>query len=172
MAWSRDGAPRLGRRRYGENTGGTSGHGITKLSSSYLQSPEAVMRFVISFICGFVAEIATGLVIGAGMAATGRSAMASNPADFPAWVPYVAMVAGFVFTFVIGWWRASRDRERAIIHAMLVAVAAVALHLVTSVGAGQPFTSLHAIADVCKLIAGVAAGLFVRSRSSTTVAPA
>ena len=130
------------------------------------------MRFVISVVVGFLAEIATGLVIGIGMLVTRGTAMPSNPADFPGWIPYVAMVAGAAFTFLCAWWRASRDHERAMTHAMLVALAAVALHLVTSVGAGQPFTVLHAIADLCKLFAGVIAGMLGRSRSSTTVAPA
>ena len=130
------------------------------------------MRFVVSVVFGFIAEIATGLVIGAGMFATRGSGMPSNPADFPPWIPYVAMVAGATFTFLCGRWRASRDRERAMTHAMLVAVAAVALHLVTSIGAGQPFTLLHAIADCCKLIAGFVAGSLVRSRSSSAVAAA
>jgi hypothetical protein len=130
------------------------------------------VRFFISFVFGLLAEIATGLVIGAGMLITRGSGMPSNPADFPAWVPYVAMIAGAAFTFLFAWWRASRDRDRAMLHALLVAVAAVGLHLVTSIGAGQPFTSLHAIADVCKLAAGVIAGMLVRSRPTGRVAPA
>jgi hypothetical protein len=130
------------------------------------------VRYLISLVFGFLAEIATGLVIGLGMFVAHGTAMPANPADFPSWIPYVAMVAGSAFTFLCAWWRASRDRERAMTHALLVALAAVALHLVTSIGAGQAFTVLHAIADVCKLVAGVVAGILVRSRSSTSVAAA
>jgi hypothetical protein len=135
-------------------------------------STEGTVRFVVSFVFGLVAEIATGLVIGMGMLLTRGAGMPSNPADLPPWVPYVAMVAGGAFTFVLGWWRASRDPERAMAHALIVAVVAAAFHLVTSIGAGQPFTALHAIADVIKIFAGIAAGLFARSRSPTRVATA
>lgn len=130
------------------------------------------MRFIVSLVFGFIAEIATGLVIGAGMFITRGSAMPSTPGDYPAWVPYVAMVAGGLLTFVIALWRARRDPERATVHALLVAFAAVGLHVVTSVGAGQPFTVTHAIADICKLIAGALAGMVARSRSSASVAAA
>ena len=128
------------------------------------------MRFVISFIFGLVAEILTGLAIGAGVIATGGG-MPSNPADFPAWVPYVAIVGGAAFTFLFARWRASRDPERAMMHALIVAAAAIGLHLVTGLGAGQPFTLFHAIADAGKLIAGVIAGRLVRARSSPAIAP-
>ena len=127
------------------------------------------MRFVISFLFGFVVEIATGLVIAGAMLASGGATAPSAPVDFPAWVPYIAMGAGATFTFLLARWRASRDPARAMIHALLVTVAAIALHLVTSFAAGQPFTVLHLIADVCKLVAGVAAGLIVRSQSSARV---
>lgn len=128
------------------------------------------MRFVISFVFGLLAEVLTGLAIGAGVFATGGG-MPSNPADFPAWVPYVAIVGGAVFTFLFAWWRASRDRERAMMHALIVAAAAIGLHLATAVGGGQTFTLFHAIADASKLIAGVIAGRLVRSRPAPTVAP-
>ena len=127
------------------------------------------MRFVISFVFGLLAEILTGLAIGAGMYAAGRG-MPSNPADFPAWVPYVAIIGGAVFTFVFARWRASRDPQRAMIHALVVAAAAIGLHLLTAVGAGQTFTVFHAIADACKLIAGVVAGRLAQSRAAATAA--
>jgi len=128
------------------------------------------VRFIISFAFGLIAEILTGLLIGAGMFATGGGGMPSNPSDLPAWVPYVAIIGGAAFTFLFARWRASRDPERAMMHALLVAAAAIGLHLTTSMGAGQPFTLMHAIADACKLIAGVVAGRLVRSQVPATVA--
>ena len=127
------------------------------------------MRFVISFVFGLVAEILTGLAIGAGVYATGGG-MPSNPADFPAWVPYVAIIGGAAFTFLFAWWRASRDRERAMVHALVVTAAAIGLHLATGIGAGQSFNLFHAVADAGKLVAGVVAGRLVRARSTRTVA--
>jgi hypothetical protein len=124
------------------------------------------VRFVISFAFGLVAEILTGLLIGAGMLARGGGGMPSNPANVPAWVPYVAMVGGAAFTFLFARWRAARDPEHAMVHALLVAAAAIGLHLATSIGAGQPFTLMHAIADACKLIAGVVAGRLGRPQAS------
>jgi uncharacterized membrane protein YhiD involved in acid resistance len=95
-----------------------------------------------------------------------RSAPApTNPAEFPAWVPIVAIVAGSLFTFVIGFWRASRQRDRPVAHGLLVAVGAVTLHLGSSLGAGQTLTALHIVADVLKLVAGAAAGEIARRRS-------
>ena len=123
------------------------------------------MSFFISFLFGLVAEVATGLVIGAGMFATRGGGMPANPADLPLWVPIVAMVAGSAFTFLIGRWRASRQPDRALAHGIVVAVGAIVLHLATSVGAGQPFTPLHAIADALKLVAGAVAGTLARTRS-------
>lgn len=128
------------------------------------------MRFAISVAFGLIAEILTGLLIGAGMFATGRGGMPSNPADLPTWVPYVAIVGGAAFTFLFARWRAARDPERAMMHALLVAAAAIGLHLLTSIGAGQTFTLMHAIADACKLIAGVVAGRLVRARTPAAVA--
>ena len=128
------------------------------------------MRFVISFLFGLIAEVLTGLAIGAGIFATGGG-MPSNPSDFPAWVPYVAIVGGAAFTFLFAWWRATRDPERAMMHALIVTAAAIGLHLVTAVGGGQPLTLFHAIADACKLISGVVAGRIVRTKSSPTVVP-
>jgi len=128
------------------------------------------VRYVISFLLGLVAEVLTGLAIGAGVFMTGGG-MPSNPADFPAWVPYVAIVGGAVFTFLFAWWRASRDRERAMMHALIVAAAAIGLHLVTAVGAGQTFTLFHALADAGKLIAGVIAGRVARAGTAPGVVP-
>ena len=79
------------------------------------------MKFFISFLFGFAAEIATGLVIGAGMAITRGTAIPSVGADLPSWVPAVSMIAGPVFTFLIAWWRASRYSDNAVAHALQVA---------------------------------------------------
>ena len=130
---------------------------------------EPSVRFVISFLFGLVAEVLTGLAIGAAVFASGGG-MPSNPADFPAWVPYLAILGGAAFTFLFARWRASRDPERAMVHALLVTAAAIGLHLATGIGAGQSFNLFHAIADACKLIAGVVAGRLVRARSSPTIA--
>ncbi len=116
------------------------------------------MRFFVSFLFGFLAEIATGLVIGAGMVITRGGAMPTNPGEFPSWVPIVAVVAGSLFTFLIGFWRASRQPDRHVGHGLSVAAGAIALHLATALGGGQTLTAAHAIADVLKLIAGVVAG--------------
>ena len=66
------------------------------------------MKLFVSFLFGLLAEIATGLVIAIGMGITGGGAMPSNPGEIPSWVPIVAVVAGSLFTFLIGFWRASR----------------------------------------------------------------
>jgi hypothetical protein len=131
------------------------------------------MRFVISFLFGLLAEIATGLVIAAGLFITRSAPGPTNDAEFPAWVPIVAIVAGSVFTFAIGLWRASRQRDRVLMHGVLVAAGAVTLHLGSTLGAGQSLTTLHIVADVLKLVAGAAAGEIARRRSrlSTSSAP-
>ena len=123
------------------------------------------MKYLISFLFGLLAEVATGLVIGAGMGITRGVAMPANPADLPSWVPIVAIAAGSLFTFLIGFWRASRHQDRAVTHGLLVALGAVALHLATSVGAGQTLTSLHIVGDALKLVAGFVAGDVARRRA-------
>jgi hypothetical protein len=125
------------------------------------------MRLFVSVLFGLLAELLTGVVIGAGMVMTGHSMSESKSGQLPGWVPIVAIVAGSIFTFTIARWRAGRDVDRAMAHALLVAVAAVAFHLATSVGAGRPFTALHAVADVLKLVAGAAAGAMARRSAST-----
>ena len=127
------------------------------------------MRFFISFVFGLLAEIATGLVIAIGMGMTRGSAMPASPTDFPSWVPVVAAVAGFVFTFLIARWRVSRQPDRPLAHGLLVAAGAVALHLASTVGAGQTLTAVHILADLLKLVAGAAAGALGR-RSKLGVA--
>ena len=127
------------------------------------------MRLFVSFLFGFIAEIATGLVIGVGMVATG-AAMPTSPSEpFPAWVPIVAVLAGALFTFVIGYWRAVRAPDRKLLHALLVAVAAIMLHLATSLGAGQHLLLAHIVADASKLLAGAAAGLLATKRVAAAV---
>ena len=122
------------------------------------------MRFLVSFLFGLLAEIATGLVIATGMVITHGGAMPSAPGAFPSWVPIVAIVAGSLFTFLIASWRASRMRDRPVAHGLVVALGAVVLHLATSLGGGQTLTAFHVVADLLKLVAGVAAGAAVRRR--------
>jgi len=125
------------------------------------------MRLAASFLFGLLAELATGLVIGGGMYFTTGRAMPPNPANLPSWVPVVAILAGSVFTFVIAYWRASRNTDRAMAHALLVAAGAIGLHLLTTMGDGQSLTIIPIIADVMKLGAGAMAGEVVRRRSHT-----
>ena len=126
------------------------------------------MRFLVSFLFGLLAEVATGLVIGVGMGITRGGAMPSNPADFPSWVPIVAIVAGSLFTFLVGLWRASRQPDRHLGHGLSVAAGAIALHLATALGGGRPLTVLYVVADVLKLVAGVAAGVAAQRRAGAS----
>jgi hypothetical protein len=126
------------------------------------------MRFFVSFLFGLLAEIATGLVIAVGMGITHGGAMPSNPADLPSWVTIVAIVAGSLFTFLIGLWRASRQPDQRLGHGLSVAAGAIALHLATALGGGQTLTRLHVIADALKLVAGVVAGLAAQRRAGVS----
>ena len=127
------------------------------------------MKLVVSFLFGLVAEIATGLVIGAGMAITYGRAMPSGAAELPSWVPVVATVGGFLFTFVLARWRVARQPSAPMVHALLVAAGAIALHLATSLGAARPFTMAHVVADVAKLAAGALAGVWQTRRTTAAV---
>lgn len=122
------------------------------------------VRLFVSFLFGLLAEIATGLVIAGAVVVTGGSAMPANPADFPSWVPIVAIVAGSLFTFLIGFWRASRQSENYVGHGLSVAAGAIVLHLATTLG-GQTLTVLHVVADVLKLVAGAVAGVAAQRRA-------
>ena len=127
------------------------------------------MRFFVSFLFGLLAEIATGLVIAGAVVITGGSAIPSNPAAFPSWVPIVAIVAGSLFTFLIGLWRASREADSRVGHGLSVAAGAIALHLATSLGGGQTLTVLHVVADALKLVAGAVAGVAAQRRAGGSV---
>jgi hypothetical protein len=91
--------------------------------------------------------------------------MPSNLGEFPSWVPIVAIVAGSLFTFLIGFWRASRQPDRYVGHGLSVAAGAIALHLATARGGGQTLTAIHVVADVLKLVAGVVAGAAAQRRA-------
>jgi len=123
------------------------------------------VKFFVSFLFGLLAEIATGLVIGAGMLITHGSGMPSNPADLPSWVPIVAIIGGSTFTFLIGFWRATRQPDRQLGHGLSVAAGAIALHVATALGGGQSLTVL-AVADALKLVAGAAAGMAAQRRAA------
>jgi len=122
------------------------------------------MKLFVSFLFGLLAEIATGLVIAAGMGITRGGAMRANPNDFPSWVPIVAIVAGTIFTFLIGFWRASRQPDRRVTHGLTVAAGAIVLHLATTLGGGQELTVFHYLADLLKLVAGAGAGAVAQRR--------
>ena len=122
------------------------------------------MKLFVSFLFGLLAEIATGLVIGAGMGITRGGGMPSNPNDLPSWVPIVAIVAGTAFTFLIGFWRASRQPDRRVAHGLSVAAGAAVLHLLTALGGGQTLTVFHIVADVLKFVAGAGAGALAQRR--------
>jgi hypothetical protein len=124
----------------------------------------AAMKLFVSFLFGLLAEIATGLVIGIGMGITRGGGMPSNPNDFPAWVPIVAIVAGTVFTFLIAFWRASRQQDRRVAHGLAVAAGAVLLHLATALGGGQTQTGLQILEDLLKFVAGAGAGAVAQRR--------
>jgi len=123
------------------------------------------VKFFVSFLFGLLAEIATGLVIGAGMLITHGSGMPSNPADLPSWVPIVAIIGGSTFTFLIGFWRATRQPDRQLGHGLSVAAGAIALHVATALGGGQAPTVL-VVADALKLVAGAAAGMAAQRRAA------
>ena len=125
------------------------------------------MKFFVSFLFGLLAEIATGLVIGAGMLITHGSGMPSNPADLPSWVPIVAIIGGSTFTFLIGFWRATRQPDRQLGHGLSVAAGAIALHVATALGGGQSLTVL-VFADALKLLAGAAAGMAAQRRAGAS----
>jgi hypothetical protein len=51
-----------------------------------------------------------------------------------------------------------------IAHGLVVAVAAIVLHLLTSIGMEKPFDALHVAADAAKLLAGALGG-YVASKA-------
>ena len=123
------------------------------------------MKLFISFLFGLLAEIGTGIVISIGMVATGSAMRPTPDMQLPPWVPAVAVVAGTVFTFLVGFWRARRQSERRVAHGFAVALGAAALHVASSLGAGQSLGMVHVIADLLKLAAGAGAGALAKRRA-------
>jgi hypothetical protein len=77
----------------------------------------------------------------------------------------IGPAGGAIFTFLMAVWALRGVGGRYLTHGLIVAAAAIALHLLGVSAAPGGLRAIYLVADVFKLVAGLAAGLIVaRSR--------
>ena len=140
-----------------------------------VQTPPARLRVVLSIAAGFLAEVFTIAVVGAvvgvhHLIARGQSAEALHDGDFRA-ASVTGPLFGVIFTYLMARWVVRRAKGRYMAHALIVAGASIAVHLLTSIGTPGGYGLVHGVADLLKLVAGAtAAFVSERQRASRTVA--
>ena len=132
------------------------------------------LRVVLAIAAGFLAEVFTaavvGIVIGVHrLVARGQSPEAVRDFNFRA--AYITgPLFGVIFTYLMARWVVRRAKGRYLAHGLLVAIGAVVVHALTTIGAPGGYGIIHGVADLLKLVAGVtAAYVGERQRASNAV---
>jgi hypothetical protein len=81
------------------------------------------------------------------------------------WGATIGIVGGAYYVYLYARWIGSYLLRAFIAHGLVVAAAAIVLHLLTSIGTEKPFDLLHVGADAAKLLAGVLGG-YVASKAA------
>jgi hypothetical protein len=125
-------------------------------------------RWIRAFLFGLAAEFST--IVTVVLVVTVHSLMRGGPmldttsrfAEI--WGATIGIVGGAYYVYLYSRWIGSYLLRAFITHGLVVAVAAIALHLLTSIGTEKPFDLLHIGADAAKLLAGVVGG-YVASKA-------
>jgi hypothetical protein len=132
------------------------------------------LRVVLSIAAGGLAEVVTIVAVGIVFLGHRLIAGAQTPEaqqDFMMRAgSIVGTLFGATFTFVMALWVVRKAKGRFMAHALLVAVGAVVIHVVTTLGAPGGYRLIHAIADLLKLAAGAAAAVIAGRRAPSRVA--
>ena len=127
------------------------------------------LRVVLSLAAGALAEVFTIVAVGIvflGHRVVAGAQSAQQQADFMMRAgSIVGTLFGAIFTFVMALWVVRKAKGRFMAHALLVAVGAVAIHVITSVGAPGGYRTIHAFADLLKLAAGAGAAFYAGRRT-------
>ena len=114
------------------------------------------MRWVRAFLAGIAAEVLTIVTI---VIATKVFHVNMETAGV-----VLGAGGGVVFTFLMALWALRAIQDRYVAHGLVVAVGAVALHVIGLSGAPGGFRPIYLIADILKLAAGALAGVLVARR--------
>ena len=132
------------------------------------------LRVVLSIAAGLLAEVFTIAVVAIVFFGHRLIAGQQTPDETQAFMmragSIVGPLFGVIFTFIMALWVARKAKGRYVAHGLLVGVGAAVIHVATTMGAPGGYGMIHAIADLLKLAAGVAAGLLATRRHSTAVA--
>lgn len=131
------------------------------------------LRVARAILSGLLAEVLT--VITVMVAIYGRQLVAALPPE--ALQQYgqraaaiVGPVFGIIYTFLMALWVVRRVDGRYVAHVLLVAAAAVVLHTLGTFGAPGGYQVMYAVADACKVVAALGAGLLGARRHATALA--
>ena len=131
------------------------------------------LRFLRAILGGFLAEVLT--IVTVLVVVYGRQlAAALPPQELQSFMQRAGAIVGptfgVVYTFVMALWVLRRVEGRYVAHALIVAASAVVFHTLGTLGAPGGYQPTYAVADVCKLAAGVAAGLIAGRRQAAPIA--
>ena len=127
------------------------------------------LRVVLSIAAGLLAEVFTiaavlAVILIHRVIARGESPEATR--EFMARAPaIVGPACGVIFTFLMSLWVVRRAKGRYMAHALLVAVGAVVVHVLTSLPSPGGYHMVHLVADLLKVVAALAAALLVERRT-------
>ena len=123
------------------------------------------LRVVLSIAAGLLAEVFTiaavlAVILIHGVIASGESPEATRA--FMSRAPaIVGPVCGVIFTFLMSLWVVRRAKGRYTAHALLVAVGAVVVHVLTSVPGPGGYHTVQLVADLLKVVSAIAAAFLV-----------
>jgi len=119
------------------------------------------LRVVLAVAAGLLAEVCTILAVGIVFLVHRLIAGAQSPQEQQAFMMQAGSIVGTLFgaffTFVMARWVVRKAKGRYMAHALLVALGAVAIHVLTSLGAPGGYRMIHAFADLLKIAAGAVA---------------
>ena len=129
------------------------------------------LRVVLAIAAGLLAEVFTIAVVAIVFFGHRLIVGAETPEQTQAFMmragSIVGPLFGVIFTFVMALWVVRKAKGRYLAHGLLVGVGAAAIHVVTTMGAPGGYRMIHAIADILKLVAGVAAGVMAGRAGKT-----
>jgi hypothetical protein len=125
-------------------------------------------RWIRAFFFGLLAEFATIVTIIAIVTvhsvANGGPMMDTTSRFAGIWGAAIGIVGGAFYVYLFARWIGSLVSRSFIAHGLVVAVAAIAFHIVTALGEAEKIGALQYGADVLKLAAGALGG-WVASRN-------
>lgn len=125
-------------------------------------------RWIRAALFGLLAELTTIitiiLIVTAHSVAAGGPMIDSTSRFATIWGATIGIVGGAFYVYLYARWIGSLVLRSFIAHGIVVAVAAIALHLGSAIGSSEKLDANHLSADALKLLAGTLGG-WVASRN-------